>query len=203
MTWQSEDRQALRYPLFGLGLALTLAILAAGVTQQRQADAQQVLRLQQSKLEQARQHYQTTELEKHAIIRYLPLYRQLVAQGFIDEERRWQWLGMLGDIQRQYRLFAIDYQMAAQQAYKPAFWQDQGALTLYRSAMHVQLAMLHEGDLLTLLDTLSISQAPFMLRECEITRLATHSSDEMAPRFQTRCEIDWLTLHAPSTESGP
>ena len=203
MTLSSEDRHALRYPLLGLGLALMLAILTIGMMQQRETDAQQALRLQQVRLEQTIQRYQAAELEKQMIARYLPDYRQLVAQGFVGEERRWQWLSTLGDIQHRHRLFAIDYQMTAQQVYKPAFWQDQGVLTLYRSVMRLQMAMLHEGDLLTLLDTLSVDRAPFMLRECEITRLTPQPSVDMAPHFHTACEIDWLTLQAATADSGP
>ena len=203
MTLSSEDRHALRYPLLGLGLAFVLAILTIGMMQQRETDAQQALRLQQSRLEQTIQRYQAAELEKQTIARYLPDYRQLVAQGFVGEERRWQWLSTLGDIQHRHRLFAIDYQMTAQQVYKPAFWQDQGVLTLYRSVMRLQMGMLHEGDLLTLLDTLSVGRTPFMLRECEITRLTPQPSVDMAPHFHTACEIDWLTLHAAPADSGP
>ena len=197
MKLSSEDRHILRYPLLGLGLALALTVLVLGLMQQRKSDAEQALQLQQDRLEQARRRYQAAELEKQMIARYLPTYRQLVAQGFIGEERRWQWLNTLRDIQHRYRLFAIDYQMTAQQVYKSTFWQDQGALALYRSAMQMRLAMLHEGDLLTLLDTLSNGLAPFMLRECEITRLTPDRSGEgsSVPRFQASCAIDWLTLH--------
>lgn len=206
MKLSSEDRRALRYPLLTLGLTLATAMLVLGLMQQRRADAQQALHVQQARLEQARQHYRAAELEKQMIARYLPAYRQLTADGFVGEERRWQWLDALRDIQHHYRLFPIDYQMTAQQIYQPAFWQGQGELALYRSAMRMRLAMLHEGDLLTMLDALSVDGAPFMLRECEITRLPLDRSKNgsVEPRFQAGCMIDWLTLHeAPEGASKP
>lgn len=197
MRLESRDWHALRNTILAWVLVLVLAMLVAGVFQQRKLNAQQALQQQLGQLEQVRRHYQTTVQERHLISQYLPAYRQLVADGFVGEEHRQSWLDALRDIQRQHRLFGIDYRLAAQQPYQPAFWPDRGIWQLYRSIMQLKLAMLHEGDVLTLLDALSDhSAAAFMLRECTLVR----QSGAPPPSFRASCELDWLTLHAPLGE---
>ncbi|MEO8417668.1 MAG: hypothetical protein ABI475_02965, partial [Methylophilaceae bacterium] len=70
--------------------------------------------------------------------------------------------------------------------------------TLHRSVMKLELSMLHEGDLLTLLDALEAQRnTPFIVRQCEITRLTAISSNTLKPNLLANCELDWLTLREP------
>jgi len=60
--------------------------------------------------------------------------------------------------------------------------------------------MLHEGDILQLTESLSVNDAPFMLRDCEITRLNPSGalSNQLIANLHAQCELDWLTLREPS-----
>jgi hypothetical protein len=69
---------------------------------------------------------------------------------------------------------------------------------MQRSVMKIELAMLHEGDLITLLESLAHQQsAPFMIRLCEIQRLSPSLSMNLVPNMQAKCELDWITIHDP------
>ena len=195
MKLESQDRRALSKTMLGLGFALMCAILAAIVFQQRMLNTEQALQQQLDQLAQVRRHYQTAVQERQLVARYLPGYRQLAASGFVGQEHRRQWLEALRHIQREHGLATIDYRLAAQQAYQPAFWPDHGTWQLYRSIMQLQLGMLHEGDVLTLLDALFADfGAAFMLRECTLERRV----DSPATSFGAHCELDWLTLDEPA-----
>jgi hypothetical protein len=63
--------------------------------------------------------------------------------------------------------------------------------------------MLHEGDLLALLDGLHEQTTPFIVRECEIKRPvgAVVNAKNMVSNMQANCEIDWLTLRDPQLTS--
>ena len=201
MKWSAEYSHALRYPLLRFGVAFVLAILAVAAALQYREEARESLRRQQDLHEQAHRDDEAREAEKHLLVRYLPVYKQLQVQGFIGQERRRQWLDALQSIQRQHGLFGIDYQVTPRQAYENDAQPANGAYRLYRSTLQLQLALLHEGDLLTLLDGLA-GTAPYLLRECEIKRVAPTSVEDSLPQLQGECTLDWLTLQMARAGKG-
>lgn len=198
MKLSPQDLRKLRYPLIGFAIALILMTLTVGYATQRKNMMQQAVQKQQNQLSQARQRYQSSGLEKETIIQYLPLYQQLISRGFVGEERRIEWVDHLRTIQQQHKLFGINYSISTQEAYKPGFALNVGSFSAYRSTMKLELFMLHEGDLLTMIEAMDAEQtAPFILRECEITRLAANNIDKLTPNLVAKCELDWLTIHEP------
>lgn len=193
-----QDWRKLRNPLIGLGMALVLMALLLGYSGQRKQQAYILLQTQQNQLNQAHQHYQTSGMEKETIVKYLPRYQQLITRGFIGEERRIEWVDDLRTIHQQNKLFGINYSIGAQEQYKPAFTLNTGPFTLHRSIMKIELSMLHEGDLLTMIDALLARDAtPFMPRECVITREVNSSKNKLAPNLMASCELDWITISEP------
>lgn len=200
MKFSPQDWRKLRYPMIGLGIALILMTLLVGYVGQRKDAVQHALDNQQSQLNQARQRYQTSGQEKETITKYLPLYQRLISEGFIGEERRIEWVDSLRTIHQQNKLFAINYSIGKQEEYKPAFALNMGSFILHRSIMKLELSMLHEGDLLTMIESLAAQQTtPFMLRECEIKRLSTTTQNKLIPNLVANCELDWLTIREPKT----
>lgn len=198
MKLNPQDLRKLRYPLISFAIALILMTLAVGYAELRRNTMKQAVQKQQNQLNQARQRYQSSGLEKETIIKYLPVYKQLISQGFVGEERRIEWVDNLRTIQQQHKLFGINYSIKTQEAYKPSFAINAGSFSLYRSIMKLELFMLHEGDLLTMIEAMNAEQTtPFILRECEITRLPTNNFERLTPNLVAKCELDWLTLHEP------
>jgi len=64
--------------------------------------------------------------------------------------------------------------------------------------------MLHEGDLIHLIEDLHQDTPPFLVRECEITRPigADIDSKKMTANLKAVCEIDWITLRDPELGKG-
>lgn len=186
-----------------------LAILAAVVigvvallvfAQNYSASQEQILQTQQNLLNVARQHYQTSGLEKDIIAEYLPKYQTLINKGFVGEERRIEWVDELREQHNEHKLFGIKYGISQQEEYKPTFIINLGGFVLHRSIMKIDLDMLHEGDILQLTESLaSKNVAPFILRDCEITRLnaAGVLSNQLIANLHAKCELDWLTMHEP------
>jgi hypothetical protein len=200
MKLNPQDWRKLRNPLIGMGLALMLMALLVAYAAQRKQQEHSQLETQKSQLNQAHQHYQTSGMEKDTIVKYLPLYQQLITRGFIGEERRIEWVDDLRTIDQQNKLFQINYSIGAQEQYKPNFTLNTGPFTLHRSIMKIELSMLHEGDLLTMIDALLARDAtPFMLRECVITRLADSARNKLAPNLLANCELDWITISEPQS----
>lgn len=198
MNLSKQDWNKLRYPIIFLGIALIVATLLVGYAEKRRDDQQQAMMQQESQLNQARQRYQASGQEREVITQYLPLYQQLIQDGFIGEERRLEWVDGLRTIHQQNKLFGINYTIETQQEYKPTFAMNVGPFNLQRSIMKLELAMLHEGDLLTLINALDAQQTtPFIVRDCEVTRTGATNTSTFGPNLRADCELDWLTIREP------
>ncbi len=199
MSLTQQDWRKLRYPTIGLGAALILVGLLVSYADQYRTKNEKTLQTQQNLLNQARQKYQSSGLEKETIIQYLPIYNELLAKGFIGEEHRIEWIETLRKIHAQHKLFSIDYNIGLQENYRPSFLTNLGNFRLKRSVMSLKLDMLHEGDLLALLDGLHEQTTLFIVRDCEIKRPvgAIVNTKNMTSNMQANCQIDWLTLRDP------
>lgn len=198
-----QDWLMLRMPIIVLGITLILMTLLVSYAEKRKNVSRQALQIQQSQFNQARQHYLTSGQEKETIVKYLPGYQKLIADGFIGEERRIEWVDTLRNIHQKNKLFTINYSIGSQEEYKPAFALNPGTFDLHRSVMKLELAMLHEGDLLTLLQSLEMQQtAPFILRSCEIKRLGDMKTNALIANLIANCELDWLTIREPQVQGA-
>ncbi len=199
MTLTQQDWRRLRLPMLSLGLALVLIGLLVSFADRYRLENEQAMQTQQNMLNQARQKYQSSGIEKDTIVQYLPKYNELIYNGFVGEERRIEWIETLRQIHAQHKLFSIDYKINLQEDYKPTFLGNLGNFILHRSIMRLDLDMLHEGDLLTLLDELHAQPTPFIVRDCELKRTtnAAINLNNLSANLKASCEIDWLTLRDP------
>lgn len=201
MKLDSQDWLKLQTPLVILGLVLMLIALMLAFAQNYNTAQEQLLQSQQNLLSAARQRYQSSGMEKETIKEYLPQYQSLINKGFVGEERRIEWVEALREQHKNNKLFGIKYSISQQQEYKPSFAPSVGGFMLHRSIMKLDLDMLHEGDILKLTESLSAENtAPFMLRDCEITRLNAGGtlSNQLIANLHAQCELDWLTMREPA-----
>lgn len=202
MKLEKHDWQKLQKPLLALVAAGIVVIPLFGFSQYYSMQQEQALQSQQNLLNAARQRYQSSGAEKEMITEYLPKYQALIAKGFVGEERRIEWVENLREQHKNNKLFGIKYSISHQEKYAPAFLANLGGFTLNRSVMKLELDMLHEGDLLQLTEALSSkNSAPYILRDCAITRLNSGGalSNQLVANLHAQCELDWLTLREPAS----
>lgn len=200
MQLDKQDWRKLQVPLVLLGAVIVIVALLLVLAQNYSTSQEAALQTQQNLLNSARQHYQSSGLEKDTITEYLPKYQALINKGFVGEERRIEWVDELRAQHKEHKLFGIRYGISQQEGYKPTFVTYLGGFVLHRSIMKLDLDMLHEGDILQLTESLaSKNVAPFMLRDCEITRLNAVGvlSNQLIANLHAKCELDWLTMHEP------
>jgi hypothetical protein len=199
MNLTKQDWKKLRLPILTFFVSLLLAGLLVNWADGYRNENAEALRLEQTHYNQARQKFQQSGQEKQTIEQYLPIYNKMLSEGFIGEERRIEWIEKLRQVHSEHKLFSIDYQIGKQENYKPNFIPDIGNFVLHRSVMKISLGMLHEGDLLNLLDGLYEQTTPFIVRECEIVRPSglPINTKALATNLKADCQIDWLTLRDP------
>lgn len=199
MKLTSHDWKVLQLPLIAFGFVLIVVLALISYTGNKKAEALIKLESQKSQLNQARQRFQTSGMEKEMIAKYMPMYLDLVRRGFIGEERRIEWIDDLRTINQQFKLFGIHYSIGTQEIYKPPFQVDTSIFSLHHSLMKIEIPLLHEGDVLTVLNYLDSRQsAPFMPRDCVISRLSSSTKNKFLPYLNASCELDWLTISEPS-----
>ena len=199
MKLTSHDWKILQLPLIAFGFVVIVVLALISYTGDKKDQALAKLESQKSQLNQARQRFQTSGAEKETIVKYMPLYFDLVRRGFIGEERRIEWIDNLRTINQQYKLFGIHYSIGTQEIYKPLFQVDIGPFTLHHSLMRIETPLLHEGDMLTIFKALENRQSsPFMPSDCEINRLPGTTKNKFVPNLGASCEIEWLTISEPA-----
>ena len=191
--------RAISRPLVVPAVAFVL-LLAAGVAllwTSRHSLAQQHRRLAAAQVD--RRHVAERLLriahEEREVRDHVELYQRLKDLRILGEERRLDWIEALTRIRAEHGLLDLRYQVERQKVLKTLPGNPAG-LDLRASSMTVELALLHEGDLVRFLADLRASgSAYYSVRQCTITRTApAPSTGSIAPRLRGVCQIDLITL---------
>jgi hypothetical protein len=151
----------------------------------------------------AREQLARAETEKEEIRLYLAPYQALAAAGKAGEEKRLEWIDALTRIREQHKLFPIDYDIASRRPYTLHAGPPAPALSLSASRMHLQFGLLHEGDLLTLLNKLRTeSKGYFVLDRCTLDRTAMDPIPQQTENLTGECTLDWISFQ-PTTSEPP
>lgn len=196
MTLNSNDWKKLQASLLTLCGVLIAAAILISFTIRFETQQAVLLTQQNDQLMVAKQKYLSSGAEKKEIEANLPQYEALIQKGFIGEEHRQMWVQALQDIQKQYQLFPIEYKLLPLENITPTFFPNLGQFQLHQSQMNLNFNLLHEGDVLTLTESLANKEmANWLLKSCKITKnkpLAVNHDNLTA-----ECTIDWFTLSEP------
>jgi hypothetical protein len=184
----------------GLALALTLAgaglVWSAG---EALRSAQRNFAAAQAERRQNTERLARIAEEEREVKEKIDLYQRLKQLHILGEERRLEWADAIARIRKERELLDLRYTVERQRplssvAAKP------GNVDFYASAMKVDLALLHEEDLLRFLADLRESgNAYYAVRKCAVTRTGQAiSGASMTPRLRADCEIDLITLVDPA-----
>jgi hypothetical protein len=199
MVLNQQDWKRLQLPLLVLGAIFVIIGLLAFYANNYQSQQQQALELQRMQLNQARQKLLSSGQEREMIVQYLPQYQHLLATGFVGEEKRIEWIETLRQIHLQHKLFSIDYNIGQQAIAHPTYLPNLGGFIMHASTMHLDFGMLHEGDLLTLLENMRAQFNTFVVREGTVSKPsgAKINATILTDYLKASCEIDWITLRDP------
>lgn len=197
MTWTAADWRFLRAPLLTLLAVLLLGAAMVFWSHQWLDQSQGVLKQQQDALQEARNRLHKSGDEKERILRYRGAFLALQQSGMIGEEQRINWVDALRAASLQLKMFGINYQIDAQQAYQSPAITDAGPYRLRQSVMKINMGLLHEEDLPRFMTTLASLEAGFfIIRECDLQRQGSARSEVVGvqPHLNTECSLAWLTM---------
>jgi hypothetical protein len=179
---------------------IALVLLGAGFALIRIADAS--LAKEKSALATARaQRTQNAERlariaeEEREVKEKLAVYQQLKSLNVLGEERRLEWADAIARIRAQRELLDLRYRVERQRPLvsvpgKPA------NVDFYASSMRVDIALLHEEDLMRFLADLRASgNAYYSVKRCALERTGqAGTGTSIIPRLRADCEIDLITI---------
>jgi hypothetical protein len=175
--------------LLGVGAAL---VQSAGTSL---AAAQRGLAVAQAERRESTERLARIAEEEREVNQKLDVYQRLRRLNILGEERRLEWADAITRIRTQRELLDLRYRVERQQllysaAGKPA------NVDFFASTMKVDLALLHEEDLLRFLADLRDSgNAYYAVRRCAIQRTGQAATGTtIAPRLRAECDIDLITI---------
>lgn len=193
----------LRGALMVFGIVVAIGAILVGATNYRVHLLADENKSYQAALNQIRDRYNTAVQERQLIERYLPEYRKLEKVGFVGDENRLDWIDLLRQLAVRHRVLGLAYDVQPRNAIVPPSTLNVGEFQLQGSEMQLRLSVLHEGNMLGLLQDLSTQNAGiFSLHSCSIER----TQRDIAISSQTAnltaiCTLVWHTIQpgvAPS-----
>lgn len=175
--------------LLGLGAALIYW------TQQEQRAAERLLATARTDRAQAGEKLTRIAEEEKEVNDKLEVYRRLKALNILGEERRLEWADAMTRIRTSRELLDMRYTVERQRNLMTVVGKPAN-VDFFASTMKVDIALLHEGDLLTFLRDLRDSgNAFYSVKRCQIVRTGTAATGaSIVPRLRAECEIDLITI---------
>lgn len=198
------DWRYMRSTVIFVTVCLSICALLVGVTQSYYLVINKRHIAQRNVYNQFQQQYQAAIDDKRLLRENLVPYKRLVKQGLIGKEHRLYWVEALRNIAEELKLKKVTYRIEPQQSFLADYLTDIGEISVFASPMYIQMDLLHEGDLLYLIDELN-SKAPgsFHVNSCKLKRVQNkfilHPSNT---NMLAECKLDWFTLKAPGSQEG-
>ena len=179
---------------------VALAFVAAGFallwsTGETLRGARQQLAAAQSERMQNGERLARIAEEEREVKEKIAVYQQLKQLNIVGEERRLEWADAMTRIRAQRELLDMRYRVERQKLLvslpgKPA------SVDFYASTMKVELALLHEDDLLRFLaDLRNSGNAYYAVKKCALSRTGTAATGSgLVPRLRAECDIDLITV---------
>lgn len=127
-------------------------------------------------------------------------YQAIREQGYIGPEQRLDWVEAIARIKAARRIYRLEYDFAPQRPADASVLpggHGAGGFDIMASQMRMQVQILHEGELLGLIDDIRKSvRALIQLRSCTMERVTGVSAGDRnnpAP-LKAECTLEWITL---------
>jgi hypothetical protein len=190
-----EELKRLALPALVALLLVALGLVLIKLASDSRSEANERLATARAERNQSAERLARIAEEEREVKAKLDVYQQLKQLRVLGEERRLEWADAIARIRTQRELLDLRYRVERQQLLvsvpgKPA------NVDFFASTMQVNMALLHEEDLLRFLADLRASgNAYYSVKKCVIMRNAQAATGAtLAPRLRADCSIDLITI---------
>ena len=150
----------------------------------------------QARFRDVSRKYLAVDDEERIIVESYPKFLKLHKDGILGQEHRLSWLEALRHAGERIKLPEISYRIKSRDVYVPEFKVDLGAYNIYVSEMNLTLGLLHEGDLMGILEILNRdAEGLYSVSKCEARRTNEQLTiDVNRPTIKADCSLNWYTV---------
>ena len=195
MTFTRDELKRLVLPALAALAMISAGAVAISSGEQARRTAQAALAGAQEERRQNTERLARIAEEEREVKEKLDIYQRLKRLNVLGEERRLEWADAMARIRAQRELLDLRYRVERQRPLvtlqgKPA------NVEFYASTMNVDLALLHEEDLMRFLADLRASgNAYYSVKRCLLERTAQQATGAgISPRLRAECQIELITI---------
>ena len=196
MSQSNIEFSMIRGALFIFVISILIAALMIGFSYYFRGEMFADFQKNKYKFQDISQRYLAVDQEEKNIREFYPDYSKLYDEGIIGREHRLNWIEVLRNSGREIKMPSVDYQITSQTEYDNQFPLSQGNYKIYVSSMDLNLQLLHEGDLLQLMDNLNQqAKGLFSIRSCELIRKSDIiKRSTTTNNIDAKCKLDWFNI---------
>ena len=129
---------------------------------------------------------------------YRNLYSDYKSSGLVGEERRLSWIESLENTNKVLKLPTLTYSLLPQEKFARPGLKVKSGVKLSGSPMELNMGLLHEEDLLAVLEGLRLSiKNLFTVESCSMRRSSNIGAplDTKKTNLRSKCTIRWVTIN--------
>ncbi len=195
-----QDLLLLRPTLIIFLVVLSLSIAAYQTATSYQQSSASALRSAQASYQQVSSSIEQIEQEESTVVRYIDRYQQMVARGVIGDGNRLQLIEQLSSLRQRSRLYPINIQIRESSevavSYPPEDPLPGDPVFLRAAPVSLVMALLHEGDLLQVLDAMLMFPGLLQPKRCLIKSMGSVGEpfSSVTENLESSCELLWYNL---------
>jgi len=159
----------------------------------------------EANLNMAKKRYYTGLNQKKLLAQFEHRFTQLEKSGIVGKEDRLNWVDTIENITSHHKIPYLKYHIDKRQALSSNHLaRKYPGIDLFKSTMKLQMQLLHEGDLYTIINSLHHkARGLFDIKSCAIIRNTTQTESLIESttnkNFSAKCELNWYTMQKKSS----
>lgn len=187
----------LRLPLIMLGISIVAGTVVAVVGQQYQMAQIKKYQSAVSALKTTHKRYADMVSDIELLDQYRNIYSGYKSSGLVGEERRLSWIESLDTTNQILKLPTLSYNLLPQEKFIRPGLKVSRDVKMNSSPMELSMGLLHEEDLMAVLEGLRLSiKNLFTVESCSLTRSGEISKtvNTKDTNISSKCTIRWVTI---------
>ena len=151
-------------------------------------------------LTEAKERYYSAINQKQLLKQFEEKYKQLISSGIVGDEDRLNWVDTIEKITANNKIPYLKYKIdKREQLNSNEINQTYPGIQLLKSTMTLDMQLLHEGDLYTIINSLhNKAKGLFDIKSCAIVRNTTQAESlvdsHTDKNFSAKCVLNWYTM---------
>ena len=198
------DWHYLRSAIIIISATVIATILLAYFSHAYRAEVEASYELEQASYRDLEKWFRDVNEDKHFIEIYSERFKELEAEGVFVAEQRVDWVDGLQTAIREMKLPNVKYEVSPKGLSTDYSLLAADSILIYASPLKIEMNLLHERDMIMLLDRLERKvMGRFLVDRCEMRRAELKFGYYLdRPNLGVTCHLRWLTMSPADSAAG-